>query len=62
VNIILLTYKVSQIELLHLLVYQDMMWFIDCWCVHINKKNSRLDHTHPKIHIIYIPTNCTSIY
>ena len=40
-----------------------MIWLIDCWSVHISKEfqNWRKIH-HPEIFVLYIPTNCTSIY
>ena len=42
---------------------QDMIWLIDCWSVHINKAFGEwIKATHPQIHILFIPANCTSIY
>ena len=40
-----------------------MIWLIDCWSVHISKEfREWMKNHHPKIHILYILANCTSIY
>ena len=60
---ILLSYKDSQVELLNLPAIQEMIWLIDCWSVHISKKIWKWIKNHYlKIHILYIPANCTNIY
>ena len=60
---ILVPYKDSQVKLLNLPAMQEMIWLIDCWSVHISKEfREWMKNHHPKIHILYILANCTSIY
>ena len=40
-----------------------MIWLIDCWSVHISKEfRGWMKNHNPKIHILYILVNYTSIY
>jgi hypothetical protein len=40
-----------------------MVWLIDCWSVHISKDfRAWIKRNHPKIHLLFIPANCTSIF
>ena len=60
---ILVPCKDSQVQLLNLLAIQDMIWLIDCWSVHISDEFRECMNNHQfKIHILYIPSNCTSIH
>jgi hypothetical protein len=63
VDKILSPYMISQIKELELEEDQDMVWLIDCWSEQINKDfRAWMNKTHPKIHLLFIPSNCTSIF
>ncbi len=54
---------IAQIELKALPADQEMIWLIDCWSVNINKEFMEwMKIHHPKIHVLYIPANCTSVF
>jgi hypothetical protein len=63
VDKILSPFRVSQIKVLELEEDQEMVWLIDYWSMHINKNfRAWMKRTHPKIHLLFIPANCTSIF
>ena len=63
VSNVLTSYISFQVNQMGLPKDQDMIWLIDCWIVHISKEFGEwMKAIHPQIHVLFIPTNCTSIY
>jgi hypothetical protein len=63
VDKILSSYKRSQIKELGLPNYQEMIWLIDCWSVHISQElRTWMKNKHPQIHLFFIPANCTLVF
>jgi hypothetical protein len=60
---IFIPYKKDQVEKLALLKDQKMVWLIDCWLIHKNKEFlDWMKLKFPSVCVIFIPTNCTSIF
>jgi hypothetical protein len=60
VNNIQLNYGKTQIDIL---AHQNMIWFINCWSVHINKEfRVWMKNNHPIIDLFFIPANCTFVF
>ena len=63
VSNVLTSYRSFQVNQMGLPKDQDMIWLIDCWSVYISKEFGEwMKATHLQIHVLFIPTNYTSIY
>ncbi|EJD54964.1 hypothetical protein AURDEDRAFT_49858, partial [Auricularia subglabra TFB-10046 SS5] len=62
VDNILVPYYERQCALLGLGDDQEFLWVIDCWSVHRSKEfRTWMKVNHPRITMLYVPANCTSI-
>ena len=58
---VLLPYSERMIELHELDADAHILLLLDCWSVHKSAEfRSWLQREHPRIHLIYVPANCTS--
>jgi hypothetical protein len=60
---ILQPYRLKKLLELNLDEDSKLIWLLDCWNIHMSREFiDWIKEVHPTILLIFIPTNCTSVY